>query len=197
MPDNHMYPTDPPDMNPNYRPVTTVDGIRQYLGSSPVVAFDFEASPNTPYRTEKDAALDPAKAHIVGCSFSVVEGTGIYTPIAHLTGPNINVDAFSQFLESFLMDRKVIKIAHNIAFESAMAYALGIVIQEPVYDTICAAQMTLKSPFDFRKLSDSGLKHLAEELCGEPLPSFSIVTGGKHFDELDGTEPGDCPLRRR
>ena len=33
---------------------------------------------------------------------------------------------------------------------------------------------------------DSGLKTLAKELCGEPLPSFSSVTDGKHFDELDG-----------
>lgn len=176
-------------MNPDYRPVTSVDGIRQYLGNSRVIAFDFETAPNIPYRAEKDAALDPAKAHIVGCSFSVAEGTGIYVPIAHLIGPNIDGAAFSQFLMAFLKDRTIIKVAHNIAFESAMTYARGIVIQAPVYDTICAAQMTLKSPFDFRKLSDSGLKRLAEELCGEPLPAFSSVTGGKHFDELDGTGP--------
>ena len=189
MPDNSTYPTGPPGICPDYRPVTTVDAIRQYIGSNPVVAFDFEASPHEPYRAEKDAALDPAKAHITGCSFSVSARTGIYVPIAHRTGPNIDADAFFQFLTAFLMDRTIIKIVHNIAYESAMAYALGIVIQAPVYDTICAVQMTLKSPFDFRRLSDSGLKHLAEELCGEPLPSFATVTGGKHFDELDGTAP--------
>lgn len=187
MPDNSTYTTGPPGICPDYRPVTTVDAIRQYIGSNPVVAFDFEASPHEPYRAEKDAALDPAKAHITGCSFSVSTRTGIYVPIAHRTGPNIDADAFFQFLTAFLMDRTIIKIVHNIAYESAMAYALGIVIQAPVYDTICAVQMTLKSPFDFRRLSDSGLKHLAEELCGEPLPSFATVTGGKHFDELDGT----------
>ena len=58
-------------------------------------------------------------------------------------------------------------------------------IQPPVYDTICAAQMTLKSNYEFRKLSDSGLKKLAEELCHEPLPTFSEVTNGRQFDELD------------
>lgn len=189
MPDNGAYSTGPPGIAPDYKPVTTVDSIMRYLGGSRVVAYDFETAPNEPFRAEKNAALDPAKAHIVGCSFSVAEGTGIYVPVGHLIGPNIDRAAFSQFLTVFLTDRAIIKVAHNIAFESAMAYAKGIVIQAPVYDTICAAQMTLKSSFDFRKLSDCGLKHLAEELCGEPLPSFSAVTGGRHFDELVGTDP--------
>lgn len=59
-------------------------------------------------------------------------------------------------------------------------------IKAPVYDTICAAQMTLKNHYEFRQLKDSGLKTLAKELCGEPLPTFTSVTDGKHFDELDG-----------
>lgn len=189
MPDYRGYPTGPPGMRPDYKPVTTVDGIRQYLGNNRVIAFDFETSPNSLYRTEKDAALNPAKAHITGCSFSVVAETGIYVPIGHRIGPNIDGDAFSQFLAAFLADRRITKVVHNIAFEAAMAYARGIVIQAPVYDTICAAQMTLKNLYDFRKLSDCGLKHLAEELCGESLPSFATVTGGKHFDELDSIDP--------
>jgi len=69
------------------------------------------------------------------------------------------------------------------------SYALGIVVQAPVYDTIAASQMSLKSTTEFRGLHESGLKKLAGELCGEPLPSFSSVTDGKHFDELDPTDP--------
>lgn len=175
-------------MNTEYKCVTTVDGINDYIGSSRIVAFDFETAPNDPYREEDKAALDPARAHIVGCSFSVKEGTGIYVPIAHRIGTNIDKDAFFAFLTAFLMDKSIIKIAHNIAFESSMAYAKGIVIQAPVYDTICASQMSLKSIYDFRKLNESGLKRLAEELFGEPLPSFSSVTDGKHFDELDAQD---------
>jgi DNA polymerase-1 len=168
--------------------VTTVDGIKDYIGGSRIVAFDFETAPDDPYREEDKAALDPAKAHIVGCSFSVKEGTGVYVPVAHRVGTNIDQDAFFAFLMAFLMDKTVIKIAHNIAFESSMAYARGIVIQAPVYDTICASQMSLKSIYEFRKLNESGLKRLAEELFGEPLPSFSSVTDGKHFDELDAQD---------
>ncbi len=175
-------------MNTEYKCVPTVDGIRDYIGGSRIVAFDFETAPDDPYREEDKAALDPARAHIVGCSFSVKEGTGIYVPIAHRIGTNIDKDAFFAFLTTFLMDKSIIRIAHNIAFESAMAYAKGIVIQTPVYDTICASQMSLKSTYEFRKLNESGLKRLAEELFVEPLPSFSIVTDGKHFDELDAQD---------
>lgn len=175
-------------MNTEYKCVTTVDGVRDYIGDSRLVAFDFETAPDAPYREEEKAALDPAKAHIVGCSFSVKEGTGIYVPVAHLVGANIDHAAFFAFLAAFLTDRSVIKIAHNIAFESSFAYASGIVIQAPVYDTICASQMSLKSIYEFRKLNESGLKRLAEELFGEPLPTFSNVTDGKHFDELDAQD---------
>ncbi|MGI6249278.1 MAG: bifunctional 3'-5' exonuclease/DNA polymerase [Acutalibacteraceae bacterium] len=175
-------------MNSEYKCVTTVDGIKDYIGGSRIVAFDFETAPDDPYREEDKAALDPAKAHIVGCSFSVKEGTGIYVPVSHRIGTNINESAFFVYLMALLMDKTVIKIAHNIAFESSMAYARGIVIQAPVYDTICASQMSLKSIYEFRKLNESGLKRLAEDLFGEPIPSFSSVTDGRHFDELDGND---------
>lgn len=175
-------------MNTEYKCVTTVDGIKEYIGNSPLVAFDFETAPDDSYREEDKAALDPAKSHIVGCSFSIKEGTGIYVPVAHRVGSNIDKSAFFSFLAAFLTNTEIIKIAHNIAFESSMAYAKGIVIQAPVYDTICASQMSLKSTYEFRKLNESGLKKLAAELLGEPLPSFSSVTDGKHFDELDAQD---------
>ncbi len=172
-------------MQTEYRCVTDIDGIEDYIKGSSIVAFDYEAAPDEPYRDVEKAALDPAMAHIVGCSFSVKPGTGIYIPVAHLTGKNMAKDAFYGFLEKFLTSKDILKVAHNVAYESAMSYASEIVISAPVYDTICAAQMTLKGDFTFRKLAESGLKRLADELCGEPLPSFSAVTDGRHFDELD------------
>ena len=175
-------------MQTTYQCVATVAGIRDYIGSSHLVAFDFETAPDEAYRDEEKAALDPAKAHIVGCSFSVKEGTGIYVPVSHRAGKNIDEVEFFTFLSAFLADREILKIAHNIAFESAMAYAKGIVIQAPVYDTICASQMSLKSTCEFRRLNESGLKRLAEELFNEPLPSFIRVTDGRHFDELDAQD---------
>ena len=171
-------------MKANYQCVTTVQGIRDYLGDAEIIAFDFETAPDEPYRAEEKSALDPARAHIVGCSFSAPERTGIYVPVAHKIGANIDRTAFFLFLADFLTNPHITKVAHNIAFESSVAYAKGIVIRPPVYDTIAAAQMTLGSAYEFRKLNESGLKHLAGELLGESLPTFAETTGGRHFDEL-------------
>ena len=172
----------------DYKCVTTIQGILDYLGDAKVVAFDYETSPDEPHRQQEKAALDPAKSHIVGCSFSVKERTGIYVPIKHLIGTNINSKEFFVFLQQFLADRSITKVAHNISFESMFSYHLGSVILPPVYDTIAAAQMTLKNRYEFRKLFECGLKKLAADLCKEPLPSFSDVTDGKHFDELDAQD---------
>ena len=175
-------------MKTNYECVTSIEGIRKYIGNYKVVAFDFETAPIDAFRDEDKAALDAHKSNIVGCSFSVAEGTGIYVPIAHMIGVNIDAKEFFEFLLEFLTDTTITKVAHNIAFESQMSYAKGIVIMPPVYDTIAASQLSLKSNTEFRTLSDSGLKHLASELSGEPLPSFTDVTEGRHFNELDAQD---------
>jgi DNA polymerase-1 len=170
----------------NYRCVTAVGEVRKYLSGAPAVAFDFETAPDEPWRDDSRAALDPHKAHIVGISFSRAEGEGIYLPIAHKIGRNADdLPAIWQYLAGFFADASVIKVAHNLAFESMFLYARGIVLQAPCYDTIAAAQMTLKSRSAFRTLSDSGLKTLVPEVFGDDLPTFSDVTGGQHFDELD------------
>ena len=171
-----------------YRCVTDPVEVKAYLGDAKIVSFDYETAPDDSYRDEDKAALDAAKSHICTLSLSVKEHTGIMIPVAHKIGPNMSKAEFDALLTEFLTDRSIIKVAHNLSFEAMFSYAKGIVIMPPVYDTIAASQMTLKNAYDFRKLSDSGLKKLAGELCGEPLPSFSSVTDGKNFDELDSAD---------
>jgi DNA polymerase-1 len=158
-----------------------------YLSASTIIAFDFETAPDEPYRGEERAALDPHKSHIVGISFSIAENSAIYVPMAHKAGENAAklTEIWAWLTEHFFSNPEIIKVAHNLAFESMFMYSRGIVIQEPVYDTIAAAQMTLKSNTAFRTLGDSGLKTLASDILGETLPGFSAVTEGRHFDELD------------
>ena len=108
-------------MKTNYQCVTTVQGIRDYLGDAEIIAFDFETAPDEAYRAEEKAALDPARAHIVGCSFSTLERTGIYVPVAHKIGANIDRASFFLFLADFLTNPHITKVAHNIAFESSRA----------------------------------------------------------------------------
>ncbi|GHU71463.1 hypothetical protein FACS1894184_18330 [Clostridia bacterium] len=164
--------------------------VRKYLSGAPVVAFDFETAPDTMWRNDPKAALNPHRAHIVGVSFSVAENDGVYMPLAHSTFySNADLQDGIGILAELAADTTVVKIAHNLAFESAFLYALGIVLQSPVYDSIAASQLTIKGNYKFRTLSDSGLKTLVPELFGVSLPSFDDVTSGRNFDELDSDDP--------
>lgn len=167
----------------------TIDDLMSYIGDSKLVGFDFETSPNPSYRDDDKAALDPARAHVVGFSVSVKPNTGMYVSVRHMSGINVDEEKAWKFLRGFLSDPSITKVVHNLVFESSIAYAKGIVIQPPVYDTMCASQMTLKSTYAFRTLWDSGLKTLANEIFDVPLPTFSDVTSGCYFDELDSADP--------
>jgi DNA polymerase-1 len=170
-----------------YKCVTDLTELQDYLGGARLIAFDFETAPQEEYRKDEKAALDAHKADIAGVSFSVSEGTAVYVPLRHKTGRNAgSPDKIMQWLtERIFANKEIVKIAHNLSFEAMFLYALGIVLQPPCYDTIAAAQMTLKSNTAFRTLAESGLKTLAQELFGMELPSFETVTAGRYFDELD------------
>lgn len=171
----------------SYRTLTNVNEIKKYIRGASVVAFDFETAPDDGFRDEEKAALDAHKSHIVGISFSTSEDDAIYAPLTHRIGQNVDEPKkLWAFLKRYLFESSsVIKIAHNLSFEAMFLYARGIVIQSPCYDTIAAAQMTLKSQWEFRNLRDSGLKLLATSLFGADMPSFSTVTDGRHFDKMD------------
>ena len=174
----------------NYRCETDVSGIKNYLQNASVVAFDFETAPDAEYRADPRASLDAHRAHIVGVSLSTAEGSAIYIPLRHMAGMNAEPERVIPYLRDALWTNPaVVKIAHNLAFESMFLYALGIIVQPPCYDTIAAAQLTLKGTFEFRGLGDSGLKRLVPELLGDALPSFEDVTEGRFFDELPSHDP--------
>lgn len=170
----------------SYSCVTTLKKIQEYLAGAGIVAFDFETAPLEEYRAEERAALDAHKAAITGVSLSVSEGSGIYVPLRHRAGRNAaKPETVMDYLREALFENTmIIKVAHNLAFEAMFLYASGVVVQAPCYDTIAAAQMTLKSNTAFRGLSDSGLKTLVPQLFDAELPDFETVTAGRFFDEL-------------
>lgn len=73
-------------MSTDYKCVTEIGAVREYLAGHDLVSFDYETAPDAAYRMEEKAALDPAKAHICTMSLSVKEHTGIMIPVAHLIG---------------------------------------------------------------------------------------------------------------
>lgn len=177
----------------DYKTIRSVEEIDAYLGNATVVAFDFETAATDEYRDEDMSALDAHKSDIAGISVSVAAGTARYIPLRHRVGQNADVETVMKYLRSRLFNSsRIVKIAHNLSFEAMFLYKYGIVIQEPVYDTIVAAQLTLKTDYEFRDLSDSGLKTLVPYLYGVTLPTFEEVVNGKFFDELDPDEWNTC-----
>ena len=170
----------------DYKTIREIADIEKYIGNADVIAFDFETSPMDEYRSDDKAALDAHKSDITGVSISVEKGTGRYIPFRHRVGVNADITTVMEYLRQRLFQHPAtVKIAHNMAFEAMFLYKDGIVLQEPVYDTIVASQLTLKNDYEFRDLGDSGLKTLVPYLYGVELPKFEEVVGERSFDELD------------
>ena len=165
--------------------------IREYIGNHKLLALDIETSPLSSFRDDEKASLDAHKSSITGISFSVEKGTGIYVPFNHKVGRNADfVETFNWIKNNILLNKNLTMVIHNAAFESMFFYALGFIPKCKIYDTLSAAQMTLKTHTEFRKLSDCGLKKLVPELLKIELPTFSEVVSKNNnssacFDELD------------
>lgn len=163
--------------------------IREYIGNHKLLALDIETSPFEKYRNDDKASLDAHKSGITGISFSVEKGTGIYVPFNHKVGRNADfVGTFDWIKRNILMNENLTVAIHNAAFETMFFYALGFVPKCKVYDTLSAAQMTLKTHTEFRKLNECGLKKLVPELLKVELPTFESVTDGRFFDELNSED---------
>lgn len=177
----------------DYKTIRCVAEIDAYIGDAGVLAFDFETAAADEYRENEFAALDAHKADITGISLSTAAGTARYIPLRHRVGINADVSTVMSYLSGRVFNNnRMVKIAHNLSFETMFLYKHGILIQEPVYDTIAAAQLTLKSDNEFRDLHDSGLKTLVPYLYGVELPTFESVVQGRHFDELDPDDWSTC-----
>ena len=175
----------------DYKTVRSIADIEKYLGDATELAFDFETAATEQYRDDPFSALDAHKADITGISMSVKPGTAIYIPLRHRSGSNASIDSVMDYLKDrVFFSENITKIAHNLSFEAMFLYKYGIVIQEPLYDTIVASQLTLKNDSDFRDLHDSGLKTLVPYLYGVDLPTSEEVTQGKYFDELNPDDWG-------
>ena len=173
----------------SYRLALNIPKIWEYIGTHKLLALDIETSPLSSFRDDEKASLDAHKSSITGISFSVEKGTGIYVPFNHKVGRNADfVGTFDWIKRNILMNENLTVAIHNAAFETMFFYALGFVPKCKVYDTLSAAQMTLKTHTEFRKLGDCGLKKLVPELLKVELPTFESVTDGRFFDELDSED---------
>ncbi len=178
----------------NYKLALSKEEIQEYIGSHNLLALGIETSPFEEYRNDNRASLDAHKSSITGISFSVEENSGIYVPFNHKVGRNADfVETFNWIKNNILLNKNLTVVIHNAAFESMFFYALGFIPKCKIYDTLSAAQMTLKTHTEFRKLNDCGLKKLVPGLLKIELPTFSEVVSKNNnssacFDELDSED---------
>ncbi len=173
----------------SYKLALNIQEMQEYIGTHKLLALDIETSPHPLFRDDEKASLDAHKSSITGISFSVVEGTGIYVPFNHKVGRNADfVGMFEWIKNNILLNENMTVVIHNAAFETMFFYALGFIPKCKVYDTLSAAQITLKTHTEFRKLNDCGLKKLVPELLKVELPTFESVTEGRFFDELNSED---------
>ena len=173
-----------------YTCTTSLALLQKYLESSSQVAFTFITADTLGLGKDRiPVPLLPGR-RVIGCSFSNKEGTGLYVPLDHQEGNNFEISEFIAFLARFLSDPTFTKITHNLAFASAIAFSLGIVIQPPVYDICCASQMCLKDPNEFRTLAESGLSDLVSTLGDESITSLMAGPAGTTLGNFsDSTSP--------
>lgn len=173
----------------SYKLALNIQEMQEYIGTHKLLALDIETSPHPLFRDDEKASLDAHKSSVTGISFSVVESTGIYVPFMHKVGRNADfVETFNCIKNNILLNENMTVVIHNAAFETMFFYALGFIPKCKVYDTLSAAQMTLKTHTEFRKLNDCGLKKLVPELLKVELPTFESVTEGRFFDELSSED---------
>ena len=173
----------------SYKLTLNIQDIKEYIGTYKLLALDIETSPLPLFRDDEKASLDAHKSSITGISFSVEENSGIYVPFNHKVGRNADfVETFNWIKCNILMNENLTAVIHNAAFESMFLYALGFIPKCKIYDTLSAAQMTLKTHTEFRKLNDCGLKKLVPELLKVELPTFESVTEGRFFDKLNSED---------
>jgi len=122
-----------------YELVQTPSALEAWIAaarSAGTVAFDTETT-----------SLDPMKARLVGFSLAVAPGRACYVPVGHKAPgtqgglalaeapPQIALDAALKAMKPLLEDPGVLKIGHNIKYDSEIMARLGITIA-PVDDTM-------------------------------------------------------------
>lgn len=168
---------------PTYRPLDTQEAIgylRYVAAECLLLAVDTET---TGLRHYQDT--------VVGICLSGAPGVGVYIPIAHQDGPNVDLDAVLPYLKGALLNAPL--VMHNASFDCAM---LGRLLNVDPWDfTLNDDTMIMARLLGYGGIgSSAGLKQLSHELLGVDRPDFNALfppktkKADKRFDRLSVEE---------
>ena len=117
-----------------FRCIDSLDALRELgrqLAAAPAFAFDTETT-----------GTDPLRDKLVGMSFSLRPGHGVYVPV-QCPEPDrcITVEAIGEALAPALLSETVLKVAHNAKFDIAVMKSAGLELRGPIFDTMIAAYL--------------------------------------------------------
>ncbi|MDA9689835.1 DNA polymerase I [Betaproteobacteria bacterium] len=148
---------------PNYRLINTEESFNDFLrelDTAKIVAFDTETT-----------SLNVRSASLVGISFSLSEGTGVYIPLAH-TDENVDQLATEYVLKSLdnWFQGSCTKVAHNLKYDLHILLNAGVKIRGPFEDT-----MLMSYVLEANRKHD--LTSLAERHLGRSGQTYEELTG--------------------
>lgn len=195
----------------DYKVITTKEELVNYCKrceETGLGGFDYETAADEAHRDEPEAPLDPWKSDICAASLSAQPDEARAIFISHKKGhklfePSLPRDEARKLMmdtldEHFFQNRKIVKIAVNLSFETKQTLKHAKYILMPVADPLVAwvrciqvvAPEQIKDPKKPR--SGKGLKPMTKQIFGVEMTEFTTILK-KHnaafFDELDTDHP--------
>lgn len=175
----------------NLRLITSMKELTEFVDraiASKLCALDLETT-GLSTRTEK--VLDPTSGRtfyvpvnkIVGFGLSCSKDEGVYVPINHTEGVELNLKENLVLEEIKRLCQNCVIIVHNAKFDLAMLDHYEIVVNQHTKfeDTLILARL-----FDAGS-KEIGLKHLSEVLLNQKMITFEEATG--HAERFDLISP--------
>ncbi|KMQ51436.1 DNA polymerase I [Chitinispirillum alkaliphilum] len=86
-------------------------------------------------------SLLPRAAQLAGISLAVEEENGIYIPLGHKSGSNLDIQSVLDELRDIIEDREILKIGQNLKYEMQVFRNYGIHMRGAGFDTMIAAYL--------------------------------------------------------
>jgi DNA polymerase-1 len=171
----------------NMKLCTGIDHLRQFIdmviscgkdGKKPYCVIDFETTGLNTRMIRGKPATD-----IVGVGLAIDKNTGIYVPVNHKQGAELNIQENLVLEEIRRLCKCCIIIVHNAKFDLSVLKNYGIIVDnfEDYEDTLILA-----------RLYDAGqkqidLKNLSKKLLGRPMIELKQIT--RDTQRLDMVSP--------
>lgn len=156
--DEPVAPTQTKEVNKtDYIIVTDKDEFNKWLqklSKAEIFAFDTETT-----------SIDYMDATIVGVSFAVELGQGVYVPVGHDypdAPPQLDRDFVLQALKPLLENTQQVKISHNLKYDKEILANYGINLIGNNFDTMLASYV-LNSVGSRHNMADLALEHLSKQ----------------------------------